>query len=989
MIFLSLLVAGVLFLLWQAESEVASPIKHNNTEEPNVFFCSAENVIDNTFMEGDINFGASDARSGKKAKTGRYSCKLPKGKEGYYYGFSFTEAYPIPGERYHATVWRAINTKQSGFLAVSIDGEPQTYIQENISVEKDNKGWEKLEIRFTVPYHRQVNKLKIYVYSMGEEEVFFDDLSITRIPYDTKSDFTPTLINIVIDKRGMDKLIKKRDQAVYAGILETSENDWVDAQLTEAGQPTLKVKLRLKGDWLDHLTGEKWSFRIKVGDAMTWRQMSTFSMQSPMARYFLNEWLVHRLWKNEDVLATRYDFIELQLNGKPMGIYAYEEHFDKLLAEANQRREGPIVKFSETAYWSTIKSQLASQGFVAAADNISSMQWQKADTEAFQMRKIIQDTSLQRQYQQAVSMLYQYQQGLAEADQIFDLKKLASYYAICDVLNAYHSIASHNLRFYYNPITALLEPIGFDGYGGPPEEQFNIIGAGALHPSLQREEHFFTGLFMDPNFAALYTSELERISHPNYFSSFLENVYLEWGDRLLFLQKEFEDYQPYFKNYKTEANFIRSILFPVKDFSLVAYQDTISNETQQLMLENRHTLPLEIIGFSTGQGQQYQPLSSTFILPGAIQRSVLSRLRKEGQAHFGQIRFLEQEAMKQQMPPVFFEFSVNNKARYLFYKTLGTDSIFVSEIRKNAIPQLILPSQILKNSAALSPGPYYNIKGKEIVFHKAQHHIRKDIVIPKGYTVIIPAGTELLIEDGRRFLSYSPVKALGTGDEPIAIKGQAKGFTILQAEGLSELSFVYFDGLNTLEAGNWQLTGGATFYESDVHLYRCNFVNSSCEDALNIIRSSFHIKDCQIIDAESDGLDLDFCKGTIENSVFANTQNDGIDCSGSIVNIRNCVLRNNGDKGLSVGEESDVTIFNSHINGSNIALASKDHSVLYVKEVTLENCIQGFVAFQKKAEFGGGKILAESYEANAVKRLFSVGKGSSLQIDGQYIESTY
>jgi hypothetical protein len=416
------------------------------------------------------------------------------------------------------------------------------------------------------------------------------------------------------------------------------------------------------------------------------------------------------------------------------------------------------------------KSQLANQGFVAPADNISGMQWQQADIDAFQQNKISQDTTLQRQYQQAMSMLYQYQRGFSPADQIFDLEKLATYYAVCDLFNAYHSIASHNLRFYYNPVTAVLEPIGYDGYGGPPEEQFSILGAGALHPSLQREEHFFTGLFMNKPFAALYTKELERLSRPGYLDSFLGRLYLEWADRMAFLQKEFEDYQPNFNDYKKEARFVRSIIFPINNFSLLAYQDTIFDSQKHLLLENRHSLPLEIVGYSSSPTQKYRQLPSTYLLPGAIQRKILGRLQKEGLVDFDKIRFLEQEAIKAQMPPVFFPFSISDKANYLYYKVLGTDSIFVSKIRKEAIPQLGLPSQALKRSARLTPGRYYEVIGQEVVFHKATHHIEEDIVIPAGYTVVIPAGTSLRIGNGSRFLSYAPVKALGTADEPISIK---------------------------------------------------------------------------------------------------------------------------------------------------------------------------------------------------------------------------
>ena len=58
--------------------------------------------------------------------------------------------------------------------------------------------------------------------------------------------------------------------------------------------------------------------------------------------YFLGE---------EGLPSLRYEFRPLILNGKNLGIYALEEHFDKILVESNKFREGPILKFSEDKLW--------------------------------------------------------------------------------------------------------------------------------------------------------------------------------------------------------------------------------------------------------------------------------------------------------------------------------------------------------------------------------------------------------------------------------------------------------------------------------------------------------------------------------------------------------------------------------------------------------------------------------------------------------------
>ena len=41
-------------------------------------------------------------------------------------------------------------------------------------------------------------------------------------------------------------------------------------------------------------------------------------------------------------LDTKYDFINLYLNGEDLGLYVIEEFFSKILLERNKRRNGPI-----------------------------------------------------------------------------------------------------------------------------------------------------------------------------------------------------------------------------------------------------------------------------------------------------------------------------------------------------------------------------------------------------------------------------------------------------------------------------------------------------------------------------------------------------------------------------------------------------------------------------------------------------------------------
>ncbi len=113
-----------------------------------------------------------------------------------------------------------------------------------------------------------------------------------------------------------------------------------------------------------------------------------------------------------------------------------------------------------------------------------------------------------------------------------------------------------------------------------------------------------------------------------------------------------------------------------------------------------------------------------------------------------------------------------------------------------------------------------------------------------------------------------------------------------------------------------------------------------------------------------------------------------MDVSGSNFRIRDCHLSNNGDKGISVGEQSTVRVENTTVIGSNIGIASKDLSEAMVASIRLKDCQQGFVGYQKKPEFGGSKMFVENYEAINVKKLYRVLRGCELQLKDRHILGT-
>jgi len=194
--------------------------------------------------------------------------------------------------------------------------------------------------------------------------------------------------------------------------------------------------------------------------------------------------------------------------------------------------------------------------------------------------------------------------------------------------------------------------------------------------------------------------------------------------------------------------------------------------------------------------------------------------------------------------------------------------------------------------------------------------------------------------------------AAGTKDLPIkltSINQSWKGFYVINASKRSLLEHVEIENLNALSDGLLNLTGGITFYNSDLTLKDSTIANIYAEDALNIVKSDFILENIIIDNAISDGVDSDFSHGLISSSVFQNIKGDALDFSGSTVKISLVETNNIGDKSISAGEQSNLYIEASKLRNTAIGITSKDGSQVTVRESSIEDYnLFGVMSYVKK-----------------------------------------
>lgn len=189
-----------------------------------------------------------------------------------------------------------------------------------------------------------------------------------------------------------------------------------------------------------------------------------------------------------------------------------------------------------------------------------------------------------------------------------------------------------------------------------------------------------------------------------------------------------------------------------------------------------------------------------------------------------------------------------------------------------------------------------------------------------------------------------------------------------------EINFIGFEN-NVEKIPNFPidiktLTGCLSFINLELKNVNVNSSNSSCEDALNFINTTGNIKNIDIVSSYMDALDIDFSNIAIDNVAIESAKNDCVDLSYGNYNIKNIDVNNCGDKGLSVGEKSNLNVENYISNKSNIGIAIKDSSKANIKTANLNESEVCLSAYNKKQEFEGSILKIENLNCeNFIKKI--------------------
>ena len=774
-----------------------------------------------------------------------------------------------------------------------------------------------------------------------------DNIALISLRY-LKSQLIPIeTLNLDISLSKFLKLKSLRNKAIKNNILLRSKDDSFKGNLNYKGE-NIPVDLRLKGDWTDHLLGDKWSFRIKTKKNTFLKGMKEFSLQHPRTRSYINEYIFHRLLEYENLPYLRYEFIPFYLNGKYLGIYALEEHFHKGVIENSGFREGPILKLSDKNLRNEWLRNEKTSGYVP-------LSMKNADIAIFNIKKSSKNVLQISQFNLASEMLNKYLKKELKTSDVFDVKTTAKYFALADLMQSVNSNTWYDMRFYFNPIIGRLIPIGYDA--SPPikiKERKLSLDKNTLE------------LFEDKEFFKEYLNNLERISKYSYFNNFKNHIYKDLKTELRKLNKSYPHIKFMEKEFYKNQKYIKTRLNPFSPIGIKLSEQYKNNKKFILRAYNKSSIPIKLLNIYVNK-IKFASSSDNYLEARKINERFDSKI----------IEFSNKEN----------QLKINNIGSQVIdieYKVLGTNKIIREKI--NILPwantsKLESNTISRKPSFKAFPRLQVNYKKKEIKITE-DIKINKSLIIPSKYKLIINPGINIIFEDEGYLITEGPVFLNGEKNKPISIKSEngGKGIFVLNSGVKSKIKNTIFEKLNPINEVSLNITGAITFYNSDIEIENSIFKDLNAEDGLNIVNSKFKIKNSFFNNLYSDGIDLDFSDGKIFNTTFQNIGNDAIDISGADVSINNVYINQVGDKAISVGESSNLEINNTNLSNGFIGIASKDLSNVLINNLITNNLKICLAAYKKKNEYGPGKIKINSSDKNCMNN-YILEKGSSISSD--------
>ena len=746
-------------------------------------------------------------------------------------------------------------------------------------------------------------------------------------------------IDINIDFENYSLLLNDRTRAIQDRLL-TNPNK-VKGIISFKGEE-YKADFRLKGDLFGHWKSKyRHSLRIKLKKGKSISGFNAFSIQKPRERQHPYDYVFQSIVGDTGGLRSLHRFAHIFVNGEDWGIMDIEEHFSKEFIEKQNRKDSIIMRFGNEENW-IYRDSLYKHYRLSSSYLYSNLYNQGTYLKDFHNRK-----------------LYSYilNNRINKNSEIFDTDSIYKAYILSRVWNDVNATEHSNVRYYFNPYTLKLEIITTDQKFWSPisDDSFNYVMGDRISSKfnsndLYKNLEILNNLEFNTNKYLSYTQSLFPLDKKKSTEIIDNNIKLILDDKEKYLISPI-------MNYISENELKNNNL----EYPILPTKTQASNFKDHLYI--RH--------YSDGRLELYNLLPDKVIV-----RSI----------SFNNQSFSDNEIILpsylSSISPVILQTPYKDIQDGMF-KVYTEYQGFERSTKNN----LTLVSEGIKNPLLLDTANEFNFINKldDNIYEIKQGDwsVKKPIII-NGNLNISP-GVNLNFSSDSYIIVKGSITAIGGETNPVifrALSDSWKGIYVLNAIDRSHLKNVFISNITSLEDDLLKLTGGITFYKSDVDFDNVEIHNVEAEDAINIVNSSFTLNSVNIHETISDGLDSDFSEGSVMMSKLSKIGGDGLDFSGSNVLISETQINSVKDKAVSVGEKSTIYINNSTFDNIGVGVASKDGSFVNISDTTISDYeLYAAMSYIKKDFYDAPKIIINNVSVSN-RAPYLRQKGTSMTVDG-------
>ena len=793
----------------------------------------------------------------------------------------------------------------------------------------------------------------------------------------------------------LTKLRKNRDSALNNNALISSENINVPAS-ARWNNKNYKIRMKLKGARIDHIyQNKKWSLKINVKNDKSINSFKEFSITKPSSRQFPDSVFFSKLSENYDIKTPKFLMVNLLFNGENWGPMLIEEQYSSSYKELRQLRDVPFMTLSDG---SSLEISSFLEGLLKYKNPNYLLEFNKYIdhkrgilTDTYNLKKFIskndQNSFNLISFVKTVHEIFLTKKG----QNLDDLKRYINLEQIAFIIasnlvwgESNHSILGDNFRVYVNPFTQKIEYIPTDHY---IEDNAYLRNKDVIFESFDQKDHF--SLFLnDKKFKKNYLNslnllKLDLINQKKIISDICSGHMKICKDK--FSENKFQD------NVKFLESMGTNVFEKINSKEIILSK---KNNKKYILLQK------EIDKFD------YQDLSARVYTDGSIEIFNLTPFDVE----IKEILFLKKKSNESKCSSKNIKLKKKINSSYSSIHTKETlnlnftpclmQKVLIKTLRDNVEKKIELFVESKKYKVENFYKKYlkdfekypsnWNVSDNNISTSIKKINITEPVII-KNKNLVLNPGTEIIFsKNSYIYINNGNLILNGSNKEPIVFKGmngEYWGGIFVSNSDDTIIDNTIIRDTNFFNHQNIMLTGGITFYKSNITITNSKFKNSIAEDGLNFVNSNFNINNSYFDKFNSDGIDSDFSSGVLNKIEFNNISGDAVDLSGSKVLIKNSIFNKVGDKAISNGEKSITQVYKLVINNAKFGIANKDESLLNGSNIEISNSSMfDIISFNKKSYYDVPKMDLEKTILDVNKIL--VMKKNKVTINSNNIKTT-